>query len=118
MCDLKAGHILKASSKDLLKAQLTGSLFGAFIASSSYALLTRYYHLKLGTTGPFDMPSAHMWLEAAKLSVGKGLPERAIDVSIGTAIVFVVGAGVKIRFANVWWVCAFVPKGASFALGE
>jgi uncharacterized oligopeptide transporter (OPT) family protein len=118
MCDLKAGHLLRASPGDLLKGQLIGSLFGAFVATLSYALLTSFYPTKPGTKTPFEMPSAHMWFEAAKLSLGQGLSERALEVSIGTAIVCLVLASAKITFAKVWWVDTFFPSGVSLALGQ
>ena len=118
MCDLKAGRILKASPEDLVKAQLVGSLFGAFIASSSYALLTRFSLTKPGITVHFELPSAHMWLEAAKLSLGKGLPEKAMEVSIWTAVVFVTAAGARSWFENTWWAAASFPRGISLAIGK
>ena len=118
MCDLKAGYLLRASPDDLLRGQLLGSLVGAFVASSSYALFTWSYLPKPGTVAaPVDMPSAHMWFEAAKLCAGKGLPEEAVRVSIVMAAVFAITAAVKTGFAEAWWVC-LIPDGVSFALGE
>lgn len=118
MCDLKAGHLLGASPDDLLKGQLLGSLVGALVASSSYTLLTWSYLPKPGNVAALvDMPSAHMWFEAAKLCAGKGLPEEAVRVSIVMALVFAITAAVKIGFAEAWWVC-LIPDGVSFALGE
>lgn len=118
MCDLKAGHLLRASPNDLLKGQLLGSLAGAFVASSSYALFTRSYLPKPGTAvAPVEMPSAHMWFEAAKLCAGKGLPEEAVRVSIIMAVVFATTATAKIGFSEAWWVC-LIPDGVSFAMGE
>ncbi|KAF7505117.1 hypothetical protein GJ744_001257 [Endocarpon pusillum] len=117
LCDLKAGHLLGASPDGLLKGQLLGSLVGAFVASSSYAIFTWSYLPKAGTvTAPVDMPSAHMWFEAAKLCAGKGLPGEAVRVSIVMALVFAIIATVKIGFAEAWWGC-LIPDGVSFALG-
>jgi uncharacterized oligopeptide transporter (OPT) family protein len=118
MCDLKAGHKLGVSPDDLFRGQLVGAVCGAFIANAVNKLFTWFYAVTpkpgMAMKPPFEMPAAHLWIVSAQLALDRGLPEKATSVSIGTAVAFAVIAVLKIGFAGMAW----LPSGASFAIGE
>ncbi|KAJ5738160.1 hypothetical protein N7493_001315 [Penicillium malachiteum] len=103
MYDLKTGAILGANPWAQLYGHLLGSLLGAFVSTAFYKLYTA-------------TPRAYIWVAAAKLAYGAGLPPYSFQFSIGFAIVFAMTAALKIRFQASTW-CHFIPGGVAFAVG-
>ncbi|KAJ5088454.1 OPT oligopeptide transporter [Penicillium angulare] len=113
MYDLKTGAILGANPWAQLSGHLLGSLLGAFVSTAFYKLYTTVYTIP----GPlFQTPTAYIWVAAAKMAYGAGLPPYSFQFSIGFAIVFAVIAALKIRFEGSTW-SRFIPGGVAFAVG-
>ena len=112
MVYMKSGKELHASADSVLGGQLAGSFFGAFIAVTLYFFWTSAAKSKVQER--FEMPAAHMWIAAAKVALGKGLPENAWLASLFTGVAFVIAPLVARAYEAMWW----LPRGASFAAGK
>src|SRR6266536_2523514 len=104
MNHFKLGQILDVPLDILLKAHIFGALWGAFVSCTSYRLVISRSGAgvpvkRSGTYGtthvPMVMPLARIWLTAAELALGQGMPEKAKSFSICTGVVFVCIAVVK-----------------------
>jgi OPT family oligopeptide transporter len=112
MQDLKTGHLLGASPRKQLLAQLAGTLIGAIVCAPVYWLLDSAYDLG---TAPLSAPSARSWYAVATvLSEGlAALPPRA---DVAACIGLVVGAALPVlrrRWPNKG---QYVPSGLAFGV--
>ena len=119
MQDLKTGHLLKASPKAQFFGAVIGSVFGALISPFIYRMYTSVYELP-GTL--FPIPQAYVWIFAARLVTGRGLPKMVGTFAICASILFTISAMLRIYLANHQ--CAsvrkwqpFVPSGIAVAIG-
>jgi uncharacterized oligopeptide transporter (OPT) family protein len=109
MAYFKAGSELRANPDKILLGQLIGSVYGSIVAVSAYK-----WFLRPEANGELGLTAAHMWMAAAKVALGSGLPEGAILVASFTLTAFAAIAAIRIRFPCMWW----LPRGVSFAAGE
>jgi uncharacterized oligopeptide transporter (OPT) family protein len=111
--DLKIGHLLGGRPEDQFYGQIIGSIVGSFLGCALYKLYTSVYEIpgKL-----FPIPISHIFLLAARLVTGAGLPPKVPMFATGFAMFFVVGTVIKIRYANHWWQ-NLIPGGVAFGVG-
>jgi uncharacterized oligopeptide transporter (OPT) family protein len=113
MFDLKTGSLLGADPFAQMSAHMIGSLFGAFISAGFYKLYTIAY----AVPGPlFQAPTAHIWVAAARLAYGAGLPAYSFEFSIVFAVIAAITTTLKIRYHGCWWNHC-IPSGVAFAIG-
>ncbi|KAI9298548.1 OPT superfamily oligopeptide transporter [Neoconidiobolus thromboides FSU 785] len=113
MQDLKTGHLLNASPRAQFYGQLLGSLVSVFISVFAYQLFTSTYTIP----GPeFQVPTAQIWLDMAKLVNGHPLPPYSATFSIVFAIIFTIIPIVKFLYSNTRLV-QYLPSGIAFAIG-
>ncbi|KAH8719521.1 OPT oligopeptide transporter protein-domain-containing protein [Phaeosphaeriaceae sp. PMI808] len=111
--DLKVGTLVGANPLAQVQRQFIGSIFGAFISCGIYKLCSLQYFIP----GPiFEVPSAYLVLNTARLLPGESLPAGVLSFVIGAALISTAIIIVKIRFESHWWQ-GFVPSGVSFAMG-
>lgn len=113
MFDLKTGSLLGANPFAQMSGHILGSFFGAFISAGFYRLYTTIY----AVPGPvFQAPTAYIWLAAARLAYGAGLPKYSLEFSAVFAIVFAITTTLKIVYHRSRW-NKFIPGGVAFAIG-
>lgn len=78
MEDLKRGHLVGASPKDMFYGQVIGSSVGAILASRVYKLYTSVYTIP---SKQFRVTQAQLWLATAKLLYGRCLPDGVRTLS-------------------------------------
>ena len=117
MQDLKTGHLLGASPAAQFYGQLIGSFVGAIAAALVYRLYTSVYTIP---GGPFQVPTAFVWIFTARLVTGDGLPPRVGPWAVAAGAVWV--ALTALRIAGMhggetrWW-HKYVPGGIAVAVG-
>lgn len=114
MQDLKTGYILRASPRAQFAGQLVGSVAGAVVSAAVYRLYTSVYPVP-GEL--FQVPTAYVWVDCARLVSGEGLPKGAwmaacVAGAAGTAATVARGWGLK---GNRWR--EWVPGGIAVAVG-
>lgn len=119
MQDLKTGHLLKASPKAQFFGAIIGSIFGALISPFIYRMYTSVYELP-GTL--FPIPQAYVWIFAARLVTGRGLPKMVGTFAICASILFTISTVLRIyignhQSANIRKWQPFVPNGIAVAIG-
>ena len=119
MQDLKTGQILKASPKAQFFGAMIGSIFGALISPFIYRMYTSVYELP---STLFPIPQAYVWIFAARLVTGRGLPEMVGTFAICASILFTISTALRIylgshRSENVRKWQPFVPSGIAVAIG-
>lgn len=119
MQDLKTGHLLRASPKAQFFGAIIGSIFGALISPFIYRMYTSVYELP-GTQ--FPIPQAYVWIFAARLVTGRGLPKMVGTFAICASILFTISTALRIYIGNhqsadvrKWQ--PFVPSGIAVAIG-
>ena len=119
MQDLKTGHLLKASPKAQFFGAMIGSIFGALISPFIYRMYTSVYELP---STLFPIPQAYVWIFAARLVTGKGLPNKVGTFAICGSIIFTISTVLRIYLGNHhsatvrrWQ--TFVPSGIAVAIG-
>lgn len=119
---LKVGQLLDVPLLEIFSSHLLGTIIGAVFAPLWYSVMTHIF--PIGTSGN-DIPTAHLWEQAARRLLSRGLPQGASGWILITTLVFVVLAVAKIAIAEVSEeesglreIVTWVPSGASFAMGE
>ena len=119
MQDLKTGHLLKASPKAQFFGAIIGSIFGGVISPFIYRMYTTVYELP---SNLFPIPQAYVWIFAARLVTGGGLPEMVGTFATCAAILFTASTASRIYLGNhqsgsvrKWQ--SFVPGGIAVAIG-
>jgi OPT family oligopeptide transporter len=112
MQDLKTGHLLGASPKVQFYGQVIGSLWSAIISAGIYKLYTHVYTIP----GPlFQIPTAQMWIDCARLVNNEGLPPHVAVPTLIFAIIFgfmTLLKTLKIRYSH------YLPSGLAAAVGK
>ncbi|KAH8148730.1 uncharacterized protein LAJ45_07073 [Morchella importuna] len=114
MQDLKTGYLLRASPRAQFHGQLIGSVAGAVVSAVVYRLYTTVYPVP-GEL--FQVPTAYVWVDCARLVSGEGLPKGAwtaacIAAAAGAAATLARGWGLKGSRWREW-----VPGGIAVAVG-
>ncbi|KAG0024244.1 hypothetical protein BGZ81_007762 [Podila clonocystis] len=122
MQDLKTGHLMGASPKAQFWGQLIGSLASVFISTGVYKLYSSAYELP-GEV--FQVPTAHVWLDLARLVNGHSLPDHTVPFIVGFAALFAGLTLLTTLYSDVAilrgaskpkWL-KYVPSGIAFAIG-
>ena len=112
--DLKTGAQLGANPLGQMMGHLAGSFVGALTSAAFYKLYARTSRIP----GPvFQIPTAYIWLYAARLAYGSGLPEKSLGFSIGFAVFFTLSKAVKLCWPGYRWINV-LPSGVAFAIGK
>ncbi|GHG98099.1 OPT/YSL family transporter [Comamonas sp. JC664] len=111
MWSLKAGHLLGASPRRLLAAQLVGVLAGSVVGVPVYLLLTRTQGLG---SEALPAPFAHQFRAVAEVAVRglDGLPPQAA-MAAGVAV----GVGALLTFASRGRVARWLPLPVALGIG-
>jgi uncharacterized oligopeptide transporter (OPT) family protein len=113
MFDLKTGSLLGANPFAQMSAHMIGSLFGAFLAAGFFKLYKNAYEVP----GPlFQAPTAYIWVAAARLAYGSGLPKYSLMFSLIVAGITAVTTALRIVLRGSKWQ-KFIPGGVAFAMG-
>ena len=118
--DLKAGHLIGASPKAQFYGLAIGSVVGAVASACVYKLYVHVYDIP---GGPFQVPTAYVWIFTARLVTGQGLPPMASQYAFGAGIVFIFLTSLRIYFSELdennplrrWH--PYVPGGIAVAVG-
>ncbi|KAG0347208.1 hypothetical protein BG004_008186 [Podila humilis] len=122
MQDLKTGHLMGASPKAQFWGQLIGSFASVFISTGVYKLYSAAYELPGDV---FQVPTAHVWLDLARLVNGHSLPDHSVPFIVGFAALFagltllttVYSDVAVLRGATKPKWLKLVPSGIAFAIG-
>ncbi|AGC42303.1 OPT family oligopeptide transporter [Myxococcus stipitatus DSM 14675] len=111
---LKAGHLLGASSRRMLAAQLLGVLVGSLVSVPAYLLLTRAYGLG---SQALPAPFSHQFRAVAELAA-RGLEGMPAHAALAGAVAAGVGALLTLlaRGRMARWVPSPVAMGIGFIL--
>ena len=113
MQDLKTGHLLGAAPKAQFWGQMIGSFVGAIVSAGVYKLYTGVYDVPGGL---FQVPTAYVWIFAARLVTGQGLPDMAWQYALGAGIIFAFLTMLRAAGHEKWW-RPWVPGGIAVAVG-
>lgn len=114
MASLKTGGLVGADIAGQFLGHVIGTLIGVFIASGLYKVYTNGSEVP----GPvFQTPTAFMWLIAAKLAYGSGLPPHCLEFIVGFATLWTIITILKIRYPSTAWIQS-LPSGVAFAVGR
>lgn len=113
MQDLKTGHLLGAAPKAQFWGQVIGSFVGAIVSAGVYKLYTSVYEVPGGL---FQVPTAYVWIFAARLVTGQGLPDMAWQYALGAGIIFAFLTMLRAAGHEKWW-RPWVPGGIAVAVG-
>ncbi len=97
MQDLKTGHPLRASPMAQSFGATIGSIFNALISPFIYRLYTSVYELP-GTQ--FPILQAYVWIFAARLVTGRGLPRMVGTFAICATILFTISTALRLYIRN------------------
>ena len=114
MQDLKTGHLLGAAPKAQFYGAMIGSFVGAITSALVYQLYTSVYKVPGGI---FQVPTAFVWINTARLVTGQGLPPVASQGALWAGIIFAGATVLRIIGQGKWWQ-VWVPGGIAFAIGE
>ncbi|WP_342378726.1 OPT/YSL family transporter [Myxococcus stipitatus] len=111
---LKAGHLLGASSRRMLAAQLLGVLVGSLVSVPAYLLLTRAYGLG---SQALPAPFSHQFRAVAELAA-RGLEGMPAHAALAGGVAAGVGALLTLlaRGRLARWVPSPVAMGIGFIL--
>ncbi|NTX06222.1 MULTISPECIES: OPT family oligopeptide transporter [Myxococcus] len=114
MWALKAGHLLGASPRRMLGAQLVGVLAGSLVSVPAYLLLTRAYGLG---SEALPAPFSHQFRAVAELAV-KGLAGLPPNAALAGGVAAGVGALLTLlaRGRAARWMPSPVAMGIGFIL--
>ena len=112
MQDLKTGHLLGASPKVQFYGQVIGSFWSAIISAGIYKLYTHVYTIP----GPlFQIPTAQVWVDCARLVNNEGLPQHVAVPTLVFATIFCLMTLLKtmrVRHSQ------YLPSGLAAAVGS
>ncbi len=111
--DLKIGYLIGSRPADQFYGQIIGSVFGSFVGCMFYKLYTSVYDIP---SRLFQVPVSYLFLLAARLLTGTGLPERVPEFALSVGMLFVIGTIFKIRYADRRWQ-NLIPGGVAFGVG-
>jgi uncharacterized oligopeptide transporter (OPT) family protein len=98
---------------DQFYGQVLGAVAGAFVSGWLYTFYSKIYPVP----GPtFQVPSAYVWVSAARLFTGNALPEQVVNFAIPFGSFFVLSAAIKARYPGQPWQ-PLIPSGVAFAIG-
>jgi uncharacterized oligopeptide transporter (OPT) family protein len=108
---LKAGALLGANQRSVIRAQLLGIAIGALVVVPAYALVSRAYGL--GSTA-LPAPAAASWKGLAGLlqSGFKGLPPGALAAASGALLL-----GALLAFLDRKAPCRLLPSAVAMGVG-
>ncbi|RKP12454.1 OPT oligopeptide transporter protein-domain-containing protein [Piptocephalis cylindrospora] len=113
MQDLKTGHLIGASPRAQFWGQLIGSFFSVLISVAAYTVYTTVYPIP----GPdFQVPTAYVWLDMARLVNGHALPTNTTPFIIAFALLAAIPPLLELAFPNRTW-HRWIPSGVAFAIG-
>ncbi|KAH8083524.1 putative oligopeptide transporter [Filobasidium floriforme] len=119
MQDLKTGSLLKASPRSQFYGQMIGSFASVFVSVGAYKLYTSIYEIP----GPeFQVPTAAIWLNLARLLNTGHLPPKSAEFMIAFGLLFAVISSLRYilplftKRATPRFV-AYLPSGIAFAIG-
>jgi uncharacterized oligopeptide transporter (OPT) family protein len=112
MQDLKTGHLLGCSPRSQFIGQLVGSLASVFVTVASYKLYTTAYIIG---SPQLEAPTAHVWIDMARIVTGGHLPPKVWEISLPFAIIF--GVLPWIRPLLKAKIARYIPSGIAFAIG-
>lgn len=114
MHDLKTGHLLNANPHAQFIGMLLESVFGAITSTFAYLLYSAYYDIPGHL---FQVPTAFIWIYAARLFNGGDLPERVFEFASSLSAVFVIVSILRLRVTNKR-IRLCLPGGIPFAIGK
>lgn len=116
MQDFKTGHLLGVSPRAQFICQLIGSLVSIFATTTLYNAYTNAYQIP----GPnFPAPTAHVWLNLARLLHAGELPPKTGIFMTAFGALFATLAVFKLRKTPghpAKW-ARWIPSGVAFAIG-
>ena len=119
MQDFKTAHLLNASPDAQFQGHIIGSVFGAIISPLIYRIFTS---MSTVPSNLFQIPSAYLWLFAARLLRGHGLPTMVPEIGLSFTAIFLLFAALKkyllsnrLRRGAQW--AKYVPSGVAVAVG-
>lgn len=112
MQDLKTGHLLGCSPRSQFIGQLFGSFASVFVTVASYKLYTTAYVIG---SPQLEAPTAHVWIDMARIVTGGQLPSKVWEVALPFAIIF--GLLPWIRPQLPLHITKYIPSGIAFAIG-
>jgi len=110
MQDLKTGHLLRASPRAQFYAQMIGSAFSAIFAVGAFLLYTSAWPVP----GPvFQVPTAFVWLQMARIVNGGELAQNVLGFCIGGGLIAMLLPILSLKFPNYG---KYIPSGIAFAI--
>lgn len=113
MGDLKTAYLVRTPPRAIFFGQIIGSIVGCFVGTGIYRL---YTSIKVIPSAELPVPDAHLWLVAAKLIYGQGLPPQSFNFAIGAIVLGAACGAVRIVGSGRWW-REHVPSGIAVAVG-
>ncbi|KAF9114453.1 hypothetical protein BGX27_010764 [Mortierella sp. AM989] len=105
--DLKTGHLVGASPKAMLFAQLVGSVFAIGIALPLFILYTKAYPCVLDATianCPFEVPAVVAWENVCKILTGDGsIPRASMIVTFVCCALAIINVVLRVKFVPQSW---------------
>ncbi|KAF9908043.1 hypothetical protein EC991_010287 [Linnemannia zychae] len=100
--DLKTGHLVGASPRAMLWAQLVGSVFAIAIAVPLFMLYTQAYPCVLNENIPncqFKAPAVVAWANVAKILTGEGsVPKASMILTIVCCVLAIANIVFRVKF--------------------
>lgn len=114
MHDLKTGYLLHANPYARFIGMLIGSTVGAIISTFAYLVYSANYEVP---SGLFEVPTAFIWLYAARLFNGGNSPEKVPQFSLGIGAAFILISILRICVHSEQ-IQQFIPSGVAFPMGR
>jgi len=110
MQDLKTGHLLRASPRAQFYAQLIGSAFSVIFAVGAFLLYTSAWPVP----GPqFQVPTAFVWLQMARLVNGGELAPNVLWFCIACGVIAAILPILSTKYPHY---SKWIPSGIAFAI--
>jgi OPT family oligopeptide transporter len=113
MQDLKTGDLLRASPRAQFYGQLIGSLVSVFVSVAAYELYTHAYDIP---GDKFQVPTAGVWVDMAKLVNGGTLAHNVIGFCIAGAILSAAIPILENLFPKSSKIHKYMPSGIAAAV--
>lgn len=114
MQDLKTGHLIGAAPRAQFFGQLIGSVFGAVLSACVYRLYSTVYPIPGDL---FQVPTAYVWIDCARLVYGHGLPQGVWAFAVIFAGIFAITTVLRAWVFRGTPVAPFIPGGIAVAVG-
>ncbi|KAG0323615.1 hypothetical protein BGZ99_002670 [Dissophora globulifera] len=105
--DLKTAHLIGASPRAMLGAQLTGSVFAIGIAIPLFIVYTKAYPCVLDPTATncqFGVPAVVAWESVCKILTGDGrVPQASMITAIVSSLLAIANVIVRVKFVPEAW---------------